>query len=452
MKDKKVDLTNSNIFKSLVKLSLPIVGTSFLQMAYNLTDIYWIGKMGSNAVAAVGTAGFFMWFSNSLSLMPKTGSEITVSQSVGKNDMKNARLYAQNALTIGFILALIYSVFLIIFKAPLINFFNIPDKNVVESSIRYLNIVSYGMIFAFINPVFTGILNGYGDSTTPFKYNTYGLFMNIILDPLFIYGFKLYEAGAAYATVLSQMFVFILFLYKVNIKGYPLNTMRFFRMPDKIHALKIIKLGFPVALQNGLFAFISMNIARIISQWGAVAIAVQKVGAQIESISWMTAGGIATALSSFTGQNYGANKPNRILKGYFSALTISMSIGAFATMLFLFLGDNIFALFIPGDFEAIFEGADYLRIQAYSQILMTIEITTMGAFNGLGNTIPPSLVSIIFTSLRIPIAIFLSNQIGLNGVWWTISLTSMLKGIVIAIWFAFFIKKFLNKKCLNNSI
>ncbi|WP_242947321.1 MATE family efflux transporter, partial [Clostridium haemolyticum] len=151
--------------------------------------------------------------------------------------------------------------------------------------------------------------------------------------------------------------------------------------------------------------------------WGNVAIAVQKVGSQIESISWMTAGGFQTAISTFVGQNYGAKKWDRIIDGYKAAVIIVGTIGVFATCLLIFGAEPIFSFFIP-EKSTIPYGVDYLKILGISQFFMCMEIATAGAFNGMGKTVPPAIVGIVFTGLRIPSALMVSKYLGLNGVWW----------------------------------
>lgn len=440
-------ITEGSIFATLVKLALPIMGTSFVQMAYNMTDMMWIGRLGSKSVAAVGTAGFFTWFGMALILIPKIGAEIGVSQSVGKNDEKSIKKYVQQTIQMNIIFALIYGIFLILFRKPLIGFFNLGDTNVVSMAINYLVIISVGMNFYFINPVFTAIFNGYGDSKTPFRINTIGLVANIILDPLFIWGIGPFPAwgveGAAIATVLAQLIVTITFIYIARREKHLFSGFKLFLLPDKAYIKRIVKLGLPVAIQSGLFSIFAMILARIIAHWGAVPIAVQKVGSQIEAISWMTAGGFSTAISTFVGQNYGAKKFDRIYKGYFTALTIVSIVGVVASCLLIFGARPIFSIFIQEE-EAIKYGVVYLRILGLSQFFMCIEIATGGAFNGLGKTIPPSIVSIIFTGLRVPAALILSSAtvLGLNGVWWSISMSSVFKGVILTTWFIIFIKKY----------
>ncbi|AYE33501.1 MATE family efflux transporter [Clostridium septicum] len=435
----KVDLISDNIFKTLIKLSLPILGTSFIQMAYNMIDMLWIGRVGSDAVAAVGTAGFFTWFGSALVFISKVGAEIGVSQSIGKDNLKEKNKFVYNSLLINIITALIYTVTLIIFRKQLIGFFNLGDINIINMSIDYLVIVSIGMIFMFLNPLFTGIFNASGNSKTPFIINTIGLVFNIVFDPILIFGMggfpELGVKGAALATVFAQVIVAIIFIIEFIKNGYSLslNNKKYI---DKLYIFRICKLGLPAALQNGLFSIFAMLIGKIIAGWGPVSIAVQKVGSQIEAISWMTAGGFSTALTSFIGQNYGANKWDRIIKGYKATMIMAIIVGIFATVLLVFFGEQVFSWFIK-EADAIEQGKVYLKILGYSQLFMCLEITTAGAFSGLGNTITPSWISIIFTGFRVPLSIILSNIdfLGINGIWWSISGTSMIKGVLIIILF-----------------
>ena len=179
-----------------------------------------------------------------------------------------------------------------------------------------------------------------------------------------------------------------------------------------------------------------MFITKIVAGFGPIPVAVQSIGSQIESISWMTSEGFSSAISAFVGQNYGAKLHDRIKDGYYQGLQILGSIGLFATLLLILAAEPLFTIFVPNDPIAIKEGINYLRILGLSQFFMTIEIGTAGAFNGIGRTLPPTIIGVIFNSLRIPTAFLLSQTIlGILGVWWSISITSIFKGIILFIWF-----------------
>ena len=438
---RKVSLTEGPIIRNLVKLAMPIMGTSFIQMAYNLTDMIWIGKVGSKAVAAVGTAGFFTWLAMAFIMISKIGAEIKVAQSTGAKQLDDTKQYIRSAIQINILLAVIYMIGLLLLKKPLISFFNLGDAEIIQMSYTYLEIMAYVMVFYFINPVLTAIFNGSGDSKTPFIINTIGLIFNIIFDPLLILGFGPIPAlgvlGAALATAGAQVVVtacFIAVMMKSQLSYLKVNL---FKKPDMKSIKVLCKIGIPGAVQNGAFTIIAMVLGRLVAAYGPVSIAVQKVGSQIESISWMTAGGFSTALGTFVGQNYGAKQYHRIQKGYRTTLGLAISLGVITTLLLVFAGQPIFKFFLNEN-EAIHQGTDYLKILGYSQLFMCIEITNTRSSVGLGRTYIPSIVGIILTGARIPLAYLIATPqlLGINGVWWAITLSSVAKGIVlVAIYF-----------------
>lgn len=171
----------------------------------------------------------------------------------------------------------------------------------------------------------------------------------------------------------------------------------------------------------------------------------QSVGAQIEAITWMTAAGFSTALAAFTGQNFGARNLDRIRLGYHYTLKLAGGIALIACLAFLFFSKEIFSVFI-NEPQTLVAGSAYLKILAISQIFSAIEQVTAGAFNGCGRTTPPAIVGIILTGARIPLAYYLVSfpTLGLNGIWWSISISSVMKGIVLAIWYQSFQKRLLS--------
>ncbi len=446
-----INLTEGKIRRTLVKLALPIMGTSFIQMAYNLTDIMWLGRLSTDAVAAAGAAGFFLWFASALVMIAQVGVGVNVAQSYGKEDLEGAKLYISNGLQLNLLIAIIYSLLLFVFKHQIIGFFDIQEPEVVNMAVEYLTIISIGMTFHFLNPVFSAILNSTGNSVTPFKINTIGLIANIVIDPMLIFGFgpiaPMGIKGAAIATIMSQFFVTVIFI----IIGKKYNTIyshvRLFNKPVIKTIKTIIVMGFPPFVQVGLHSVIAMILTKILSAFGPVAIAVQSIGSQIESISWMTAEGFSSAISAFVGQNYGAGKTKRIKDGYVQGIQIIGGIGIITTLLLILGAEPLFTLFVPDDPLAIKEGISYLRILGLSQFLMTIEIGTTGAFNGLGKTLYPTINGIVLNALRIPAALILSKTIlGLSGVWWAISISSNLKGLIIFILFFIYWRHFEKSK------
>ena len=145
--NKRIDLTEGSISEKLIKLSLPIMGTSFIQMAYNMIDMIWVGRDGSKAVAAVGTAGFYPWLAMAFIMISKIGGEVKVAQSIGMHDTIETKKYIKSSLELNIILAFLYSAVMLIFNRQLIELFNLGDSEVISMSKNYLIIVSVGMIF-----------------------------------------------------------------------------------------------------------------------------------------------------------------------------------------------------------------------------------------------------------------------------------------------------------------
>lgn len=438
-KNQSIDLLHGPIFKSLSLLAIPIMATYFIQMAYNLVDMLWIGYLGSGAVASIGVSGNFMYLANGLVNMPKIGSQALVGQSLGANNKEETKEYIQSAFQSAILFAIVYGIIIILFQKNLIQLFNLNDSSIIQDAQNYLWITCGFIIFSFVNQIFTGILTAAGHSKSTFIATTTGLVLNLILDPVLIFVFNLKVVGAALATIIAQMVVTIVFI--CDVKNFDLfKNLDLLSKPDKTHISRILKIGFPSSVQSMLFTCISMYIARLISAFGAISVAVQKVGSQIESISWMAADGFSASINAFTSQNYGAKNYERVHKGYNTGMLVVGLWGLFTTCILVFLPGPIFSCFIHEP-NILPYGIDYLKILGYSQLFMCIEIATQGAFNGLGKTLPPSIVSIVFTSARIPMAILFSHYLGVNGVWWAISISSIIKGIVLVSWFILYSKR-----------
>ena len=434
----RINLLEGNILPALSALALPIMATSLIQMAYNLIDMIWIGKIGASAVASVGAAGMFMWLSNGLVTLAKMGGQIKVGHALGAQKKEDAASYAQSSIQMGIVFAIGFGILSIVFADEMIGFFQLNSAQVIQDAKLYLMITCGLVIFSFMNQIFTGILTAMGNSRTSFIATGIGLVLNIVLDPLFIFGFgaipPMGVAGAAIATVLAQLVVMLLFLHTILRDTVLFSNIHILHSYSSQHTMEIFRIGLPSAVQSMLFSGISMVIARLIAVWGDAAVAVQKVGSQIESISWMTAEGYAAALNSFVAQNHGAKNTDRIREGYRLSMIVMLSWGVFCSFVLIVFPQLIFQVFIQ-EAEVLPMGVDYLRILGVSQLFMCMEITTAGAFSGLGKTLPPSIVSITLTGARIPMAILLGRWLGLNGVWWAITISSIGKGIVLLGWF-----------------
>ena len=441
---KRIDLLNGKITGALFWLSLPIMGSQFANLAYILFDTMWVGQLGSQAVTAVGAAGTFMWIGSGFAMIPQIGGQVMVGQSIGEGDMAKAGNYARAAVKLMVIGMLVYGLACIIFRHPLISFYRLHDPATAAASASYLAIVSVSNLFMGFNIVMEGLLAATGDSKTSFKYNLAGTILNIVLDPILIFGVGHFPAlgvnGAGIATVFSEFVVSALFALNVARDDYLFADFSLSGESVKKEMLHIIKLGTPPAIFNIVYAFISMVISRIIVLFGDAAIAIQRIGGQIESLTWMTAEGFSYAMSAFTSQNYGSGSCDRVRKGFYTGTAMMTVFGILVTALLVLGAAPIFSIFIREP-EVIAGGATYLRIVGLSELFMCYEMSTTGAFNGLGQTKLPAAIGLVLTVARIPMCYALMPLMGINGVWWAMTISSMLKGILLNILFMIRLRK-----------
>ena len=442
---KNIDLLNGNILTSLTELALPIMATSLVQTAYNLTDMAWIGMVGSDAVAAVGAAAMYTWLSSGVAALARMGGQVKSAHAYGEGNRREAVQYGKGALQLALVLAAAYGIITNLFAGPLIGFFHLNSSLVVKDAIVYLRIACGLILFAFIGQTLTGLYTASGNSRTPFVANCIGMGANIVLDPLLIFGLGpipgMGVAGAAIATVTAQFIVALVLVISMRRDPVLASQMRVW-IPTPLSNIKtMVRIGFPAAIQSMLYCGISMVLTRFVTAWGDTAVAVQRVGGQIESISWMTADGFGTAINAFVGQNYGAGNLKRVKKGYMTASAIMFIWGIFTTCLLIFGAAPIFSLFIH-EAEVIPAGADYLRIIGFSEMFMCVELMTVGALSGMGKTMEASVITIILTASRIPLAVILGGTaMGLNGIWWALTISSIVKGIIFFVYYLHIMKR-----------
>ena len=395
---KQVPLTEGPILKSLTGLAVPIMISSFLGTLYNITDMAWIGLLGSKAVAAVGVGGMYVWLSQGLASLARMGGQVHVAQCLGRGDKEQAHRYAKTAVQLSILLGLAFAAVSLLFTDPLVGFFKLEGVKTILDAKIYMRITCGLILFSFLNLTLTGLYTAQGDSKTPFAANLVGLAANMILDPVLILGPgpfpRLGVTGAAIATVTAQFIVMSILVMRILVTKKE-NVLKGIQLFEKIplkYARGICKIGIPTALQGMAYCMISMVLTRMVSGFGAEAIATQRVGGQIESVSWNTADGFGAALNAFIGQNYGAGKMDRVKKGYQASLWTVGIWGLFITFLFVCFPEPISRVFFHEPL-AIATSVGYMIIIGFSEAFMSVELMTVGALSGLGKTHLCSVIS-----------------------------------------------------------
>ncbi len=443
-KSRQITLTEGPILRSLIALAVPIMASSFLNTVYSITDMAWIGMLGSKAVAGVGVGGMYIWLSQGLSSLARMGGQVNAAQAFGRGRQEEAGEFAKAALQIVVVFGIVFALFCVVFTEGLVALFHLGDAEAVGYAHGYMRITCGFVIFSYLTVVLTGLYTAQGDSRTPLLANGIGLALNMALDPVLILGlgpFPRMEAnGAAAATVSAQFVVMLVMVLRVGRSGgeyQALAGIRMMKLTEKRFYRGVFRIGTPTAVQGTVYCMISMVLARMAASFGPGAVAVQRVGGQVEAVSWNTADGFAAAINAFTAQNYGAGQMERVRKGYRASFWTTAVWGGLITFIFLCFPRPISQIFFH-EAEVIGESVGYLVIIGISEAFMCVELMTVGALSGLGRTKLCSVISILFTGARIPLALALSGTaLGLQGIWWALTLSSVIKGILFTIAFRY---------------
>ena len=437
------DLTKGNIFSTLLRLSVPIAGAQVIQMAYNLTDMFWLGRVSGDAVAAAGAAGMFMWLAVGLLMIGRIGAEVGVAQARGRGENTVAYDYSRAAIFIAFVLGILYGAFLFIFRDTLVGFLNFYETHVATDTVDYIAVIAFGMPAMYVSAAVTGTFVSSGNARTPFLINGGGLIFNMLLTPFFIFVLDLGVVGAAASSSIAKIAVMIVNLIAIKrFKSRPFSEYYFFDSRKIYDTVKeIFKIAWPVSLENTVWPLFTLAVVRLEVGFGSSALAMSRVGTQVESLSWLVGAGFGAALTAFVGQNFGAGRFDRISKGVKCSVGVLITWGAIVSIILWFGGGIIFQVFLP-HYSSYIEMRNlfvtYLRILAIAQIFANMEYVGSNAFRGMGQTLPPSVVSISSNIIRIPLAFALSlTGLGILGVWAAVAFTSALRGIGSCTWYYF---------------
>ena len=449
-KIKKKYIGTGAFYRRYLYLALPMIVQNAITNLVSFLDNIMVGQLGTEQMSGVAIVNQLIFVYNLAIFGAASAASIFGAQYFGKGDHKG-HMYSFRFKLYATLLVTGLTILLFATKgADLISLYLTDTAGsgatevALQYGLEYLGIMMVGLVPFAVNQSYATNIKETGQTLVPMIASFVAVGSNAVLDYLFIFGIGpfpvLRVTGAAIATVTAQMIVTVMFFIFAMKDTVLFQYVRYLKKPDLHHLKGIVRIGFPTSVQSMLFTGISMIIARLVAGYGDAAVAVQKVGSQIESISWMTADGFAAAVNSFTSQNHGAGKKRRIYQGYVSALKVVFVWGIFCTLLLICCPAPVFRIFIT-EKDVIPLGVDYLRILGVSQLFMSLEITTAGAFSGYGKTVPPSVISIVFTALRIPLALILVHTtLALNGIWWSITISSILKGVLLFVWFYIFMR------------
>lgn len=384
-------MTQGNIWKLLITFSIPLIIGNLLQQMYNTADSIIVGNfVGSNGLAAVGSGTALINLIIAFAQGAAVGAGVVVSQYIGADKKDKIKISVHTSICISIILGLILSL-LGIFASPSLLIMMKTPKVVLKSSILYLQIYCGGLIFNVIYNMATGILNAAGNSKKPLVYLAIASFTNIILDLLFIKIFNLGVMGAAIATNISQAISCILAIgyllkvksdYKLYIKDLKIN---------KETAVKIIKIGLPTAIQNMVISFSNVLVQSSVNAYGATAMAGYAAYLKIDGFNILPVLSISMAVTTFTGQNVGANRLDRVKKGMYSSLIMVLVYTAFIGAVLLILSHQVLGLFTHSA-QVIMYGQLVMKYFCPYYFLLGILNVLAGTVRGAGKGIPPMII------------------------------------------------------------
>ncbi|WP_417609763.1 MATE family efflux transporter [Owenweeksia hongkongensis] len=438
---KEKDLTTGSIFKSLVSLAWPIIMANVLQTMYQLIDTFWLGRLGANAVASVSLSFPILFLVLSLGGGLTLAGTVIVAQHKGANNQKKVNYSSSQTVMVIFLISILLAFVGYFSASPLMKFVG-AGPEVFQDSVDYFQVSSWGFIFLFMFFVFQSLMRGIGEVFMPMYIVLATVLLNLVLDPLFIFGYGPIEgqgvAGAAVASIITQGLSAVAGLWILFRGSYGIRIEFSQMKPDFKWIKKLFQLGIPSSLDQSSRAAGMTVMVMLVTGYGSEIVAAYGVGARILSLVIVPALGFAMATTSLVGQNFGAGKIVRTEKVANLSAMIALVGLTSVGLIFFFFAEAIIAFFVPGDEQVIRDGALFIKIMAPSFGLLGVQQVLNGAFNGVGMTTVSMLISIFsLWIVRFPLAWMLSEKTTLSyeGIWWAFPASNLLAAIVA---FAYF--------------
>jgi putative MATE family efflux protein len=424
------DMTEGNEVRHLIQFSLPMLIGNVFQQFYNLIDSIVVGKyIGANALAAVGATGSLNFLTFSICLGLSVGISIIISQYFGARKEEDVKRAIANAVYVIAASGIVMSILTSSLARPILQAMHTPPE-ILNDSASFLRITSGGMIAVAAYNAIAGILRALGDSKTPLFFLVVSCGINVGLDLLFVLKFGFGVAGTACATVISQG------IAALGCIVFALKNNPYFRL-KKEHMkvswpiiVKCIKIGVPVALQNSMIAVSLVALQRVVNGFGEIAVAAYTATSRIEQLIQQPFNSLGAAMATFAGQNMGANKLERVKKGYHKSIIIVAVFSVIALLAAQFGGNAIMQIFVK-DGEVIALGAKAIKITSCMYFMLGMIYITRGLLNGTGDAFYSMINGIVEVVGRIGFSSVLAMipVIGIWSVWTTTGLTWLITAI-----------------------
>ncbi|MCC6203008.1 MAG: MATE family efflux transporter [Gammaproteobacteria bacterium] len=434
-------ITEGSLVRSLVTISGPIVLTNLLHSAYQLTDTFWVGRLGAGAVASVSVCYPLLFFLMSAGFGLSIAGSVFVAQFAGARQPDKVNSSAAQVLLMVLVVSLLLSVIGYFLAGPALRLIGVGEDIYRDAKI-YLAISCIGLVFSFGFFVFQSILRGIGEVRFPLQLIAATVILNGILDPLFIFGIGSSPgygvAGAAYATIGTQAVAAVIGIYILFRGRHGVHVRWRDFLPDWHFMLRAIYVGLPAAIEQSARTLGSLMLVFLATGFGTLAIATLGIGMRILSFIMIPAFGLAMATTTLVGQNIGAGNRDRADQA--ARLSAWVAFGAFSLIgvVFYLLDGPLIRLFVPNDPALIGAGAEFVRITSFAFGVMAAQQVLLGAFRGAGGTMAAMLIALVTQwVLQFPVSYVLSRHtsLGAVGIWWGFPVTGFLAMIITLVWF-----------------
>ena len=440
MKTTTINMTTGSPVKHILIFSVPLLLGNIFQQFYNLADSIIVGKfINADALAAIGVTSSITFLFFAICNGFASGGGILVSQSFGRGDTKEVKNYIANTGYIMIILPFVVGVLAFFLANPILKILDTPE-DIFEDALLYIRLMCIGLLFVSVYNYVSSILRALGNSKTPLYFLIFSCVLNVLLDLLFVCVFKQGVFGAGIATLISQLASVILCLF------YAFRFNEYFRFCTKdlqfnqTVFIQTIKLGVPLSLQFSLIAISCMALQRVVNAYGAVAVAAFTATSRIEQIIHQPYQTLSAALSTFCGQNYGANKNDRVLNGYRKTVLMMLIFTIVMVPLIQIFAEEISAIFVD-EVEVINMSAKALRITSYFYVFLGMIYVVRGILKGLGDAFFALFNGIVEVIGRFTVPFILTAipLFGLWGIWWSVGIVWFVSGFTA--WIRYLYKK-----------
>ena len=432
---KEILILEGSVMRAIIFISIPIVFANILQTVYQLTDTFWVGRLGAEAVASVSIGFPIIFLVTSFGMGLTMAGTIFISQFNGAKNKQMVNYVASQTI----FLTVIFSLFLSIvgyFLTPIIISSMGVDSLVYEGAVSYLRVIFIGMVFLFIYTCFQSILRGVGEVKIPMFLVLFTVVLNFIIDPLFMFGFWIIPAmgisGVAMATVVCQgiaafVGIFILFRGKYGVK---------IRMKDFSFDLKWFKklflLGLPTSIEMS-FRSIGMLVLMVIAtSFGTLVVASYGIGINLLGIIIIPAVGLSISVSTLIGNNLGAKRYDRAEKIVSHGLWVGFLVLFVMGILAFVFAELLVSLFIPSNLEVISMASNFIKIMAFSFGFIGVQMVIIGALRGAGRTKIAMVLAFLQIVLLILFAFIYSKfyDFGELGIWMAYPVSNVLSAFI----------------------